>query len=144
MVVDDHPMWRAGVARDLEEAGYEVVAAVGEGAQAVRVAAAVRPDVVVLDLQLPDLSGVEVIHGLLAAQRAETLQTRVLVLSASGEQRDVLDAVKAVFTAGLAGLVLGEFRRLATTPSTSDEPDAPRLTDRETEVLRLVAKGLSY
>jgi DNA-binding NarL/FixJ family response regulator len=167
MVVDDHPMWRTGVARDLEEAGYEVVAAVGEGAQAVRVAAAVRPDVVVLDLQLPDLSGVEVIRGLLA----EPAQTRVLVLSASGEQRDVLEAVKAgatgylvksaaqgefldavrrtaageaVFTAGLAGLVLGEYRRLATAPASSDSPDTPRLTDRETEVLRLVAKGLSY
>src|SRR5882672_6944187 len=165
MVVDDHPMWRAGVARDLAEAGYDVVAAVGEGAQAVRVAAAVRPDVVVLDLQLPDRSGVEVIRGLLG----EVPATRVLVLSASGEQSDVLEAVKAgatgylvksaqhdefldavrrtadgdaVFTAGLAGLVLGEFRRMATT----DEGDggAPRLTDRETEVLRLVAKGLSY
>src|SRR6185436_20019618 len=66
MVVDDHPMWRTGVARDLTEAGYDVAAAVGEGAQAVRVAAAVRPDVVVLDLQLPDRSGVEVIRGLLA------------------------------------------------------------------------------
>jgi DNA-binding NarL/FixJ family response regulator len=167
MVVDDHPMWRTGVARDLEEAGYEVVAAVGEGAQAVRVAAAVRPDVVVLDLQLPDLSGVEVIRGLLA----EPAQIRVLVLSASGEQRDVLEAVKAgatgylvksaaqeefldavrrtaageaVFTAGLAGLVLGEYRRLATAPASCDSPDTPRLTDRETEVLRLVAKGLSY
>jgi DNA-binding NarL/FixJ family response regulator len=167
MVVDDHPMWRAAVARDLEEAGYEVVAAVGEGGQAVRVAAAVHPDVVVLDLQLPDQSGVDVIHGLLG----EAPRTRVLVLSASGEQRDVLEAVKAgatgylvksaghdefvdavrrtadgeaVFTAGLAGLVLGEYRRLATTPSTSDSSDAPRLTERETEVLRLVAKGLSY
>lgn len=164
MVVDDHPMWRDGVARDLAEAGYAVVAAVGEGAQAVRVAAAVRPDVVVLDLQLPDRSGVEVIRGLLAALP----RTRVLVLSASGEHRDVLEAVKAgatgylvksakqdefldavsrtcageaVFTAGLAGLVLGEFRRLATAPP---DADAPRLTDRETEVLRLVAKGLSY
>ena len=65
MVVDDHPMWRDGVARDLAEAGYEVVAATGEGRQAVRVAAAARPDVVVLDLQLPDISGVEVIRGLL-------------------------------------------------------------------------------
>ena len=140
MVVDDHPMWRDGVARDLAEAGYEVVAAIGEGAQAVRVAAAVRPDVVVLDLQLPDLSGVEVIRGLLRQQA----RTRVLVLSASGEHRDVLETVKAgaagyltksakkdelidavrrtaegeaVFTAGLAGLVLGEFRRLATAPA---------------------------
>jgi DNA-binding NarL/FixJ family response regulator len=165
MVVDDHPMWRDGVARDLAEAGYAVVATVGEGAQAVRVAAATRPDVVVLDLQLPDLSGVEVIRGLLAAHPP----VRVLMLSASGEQQDVLDAVKAgatgyllksaaradfldavrrtaegdaVFTPGLAGLVLGEFRRLATAPAPA--ADTPRLTDRETEVLRLVAKGLSY
>lgn len=168
MVVDDHPMWRDGVARDLAEAGYQVVAAVGEGGQAVRVAAAVSPAVVVLDLQLPDRSGVEVIRGLAGTAP----QARVLVLSASGEHQDVLAAVKAgatgylvksagraefldavartadgeaVFTAGLAGLVLGEYRRLAAGPSTGDGGAvAPRLTDRETEVLRLVAKGLSY
>jgi DNA-binding NarL/FixJ family response regulator len=166
MVVDDHPMWRDGVARDLAEAGYEVVAAIGEGAQAVRVAAAVRPQVVVLDLQLPDLSGVEVIRGLLAGHST----ARVLVLSASGEQADVLEAVKAgatgylvksasrdefidavrrtnegeaVFTPGLAGLVLGEYRRLAAAPAGSG-PVAPTLTERETEILRLVAKGVSY
>jgi DNA-binding NarL/FixJ family response regulator len=166
MVVDDHPMWRSGVARDLSEAGYDVVAAVGDGAQALRIAGAVAADVVVLDLQLPDLAGVEVIRGLLAVAP----DTRVLVLSASGEQRDVLDAVKAgatgyllksaqreefldavrrtadgdtVFTAGLAGLVLGEFRRLAAAGQEAD-PEAPSLTDRETEVLRLVAKGVSY
>jgi DNA-binding NarL/FixJ family response regulator len=165
MVVDDHPMWREGVARELAEAGFDVVAAVGEGAQAIRVARAARPDVVVLDLQLPDLPGVAVIQGLLQACSA----ARVLVLSASGEQQDVLDAVKAgaagylvksaarteflaavrrtadgdaVFTAGLAGLVLGEYRRLAVTSPRAEEP--PRLTERETEVLRLVAKGLSY
>jgi DNA-binding NarL/FixJ family response regulator len=164
MVVDDHPMWREGVARDLAEAGYTVVAATGEGRQAVRIAPAARPDVVVLDLQLPDISGVEVIRGLLAV----VPEVRVLMLSASGEQQDVLDAVKAgatgylvksaapaefldavrrtgrgepVFTPGLAGLVLGEYRRMAAAPAGGDEP---RLTDRETEVLRLVAKGLSY
>jgi DNA-binding NarL/FixJ family response regulator len=166
MVVDDHPMWRDGVARDLTDAGYEVVAAIGTGAQAVRVAGAVRPDVVVLDLQLPDLSGVDVIAGVLAARP----EARVLVLSASGEQQDVLDAVKAgatgylvksagreefldavrrtadgdaVFTPGLAGLVLGEYRRLAATPAKAGETK-PQLTERETEVLRLVATGLSY
>jgi DNA-binding NarL/FixJ family response regulator len=166
MVVDDHPMWRDGVARDLAEAGYDVAATIGEGAQAVRVAAAVRPDVVVLDLQLPDLSGVDVIRGLLAAHST----ARVLVLSASGEQADVLEAVKAgaagyivksanreefldavrrtcdgeaVFTPGLAGLVLGEYRRLAATPPGTG-PTAPTLTERETEILRLVAKGVSY
>jgi DNA-binding NarL/FixJ family response regulator len=164
MVVDDHPMWREGVSRDLAAAGYEVVAAIGEGRQAVRIAAAARPDVVVLDLQLPDVSGVEVINGL----RAEVPGIRILMLSASGEHQDVLDAVKAgaagyllksaglpefldavsrtaagdtVFTPGLAGLVLGEFRRLAIEPVDST---VPKLTERETEVLRLVAKGLSY
>jgi DNA-binding NarL/FixJ family response regulator len=167
MVVDDHPMWREGVARDLTEAGFDVVATIGEGRQAVRVAGAARPDVVVLDLQLPDTSGVEVISGLLAAVPG----VRVLMLSASGEQQSVLDAVKAgatgylvksassqefleavrrtaagdaVFTPGLAGLVLGEYRRLATAPDQPDDDGAPKLTDRETEVLRLVAKGLSY
>ena len=118
---------------------------------------------VVLDLQLPDISGVEVTRGLQAACPA----ARVLILSASGEHRDVLDAVKAgatgyilksasraelldavqrtglgdaVFSPGLAGLVLGEFRRLATDPA----PDTPRLTDREAEILRMVGTGLSY
>src|SRR5258708_33540941 len=90
MVVDDHPMWRDAVARDLAEAGYAVVATAADGAKALRVTAAARPDVVVLDLQLPDMSGVEVTRGLRATDPA----VRVLVLSASGEQRDVLDAVK--------------------------------------------------
>ncbi|MBB6552944.1 response regulator [Nonomuraea rubra] len=164
MVVDDHPMWRDGVARDLMEAGYEVVAAVGEGRQAIRVAAAVLPEVVVLDLRLPDLPGPEVAARLAQVDPAP----RVLVLSASAEQDDVLQAVKAgacgylvksasreefldavrrtadgdaVFTPGLAGLVLGEYRRLA---GQLEPTEGPRLTERETEVLRLVAKGLSY
>lgn len=167
MVVDDHPMWREAVARDLSEAGCEVVATAGDGAEAVRRGIAVRPQVVVLDMQMPLLSGVEVTSRLVAADG----DVRVLVLSASGEQHDVLEAVKAgatgylvksasreelldavrrtaagepVFTPGLAGLVLGEFRRLARTGGAGDGTEVPRLTERETEVLRLVAKGLSY
>ena len=161
VIVDDHPMWREGVARDLAEAGFEVVGTAGDGAAAVRVATATRPDVVVLDLQLPVMSGVEAAGRLVALEPAP----KVLVLSASGEQQDVLDAMKAgatgylvksasaeelrdavartargetVFTPGLAGLVLGEYRRLSSGP-----PSQPRLTERETEVLRLVAKGLT-
>jgi DNA-binding NarL/FixJ family response regulator len=54
MIVDDHPMWRDAVARDLTEAGFEVTATASDAAQALRVAGAARPDVVVLDLGLPD------------------------------------------------------------------------------------------
>lgn len=169
MVVDDHPMWRDAVARDLGEAGFEVVATAGDGEQAVRRARAARPDVLVLDLNLPGMPGVEVCRTLVGVGE----EFRVLVLSASGEHADVLEAVKsgatgylvksasteelvdavrrtaagdAVFTPGLAGLVLGEYRRLATepAPATAPDPGVPQLTDRETEVLRLVAKGLSY
>ena len=55
MVVDDHPMWRDGVARDLAERGFEVVATAGDAASAVRIAKAVRPDVVLMDLNLGEL-----------------------------------------------------------------------------------------
>ena len=157
VVADDHPIWREAVERDLTAAGLVVVGTAGDGEKAVRVCAATRPDVLVCDLQMPGLSGVEV-------ARAVAGSTKVLVLSASGEQQDVLEAVKAgasgyllksataaelvdavrrtaagqaVFTPGLAGLVLGEYRR------TADDDSAPKLTARETEVLRLVAKGLT-
>ncbi len=163
MVVDDHPIWREAVARDLAEDGYQVVATIGEGAQALRIAGSVRPDVVVLDLLLPDMPGVEVARGL----RTAYPDARVLILSASAGQRDVLEAVKAgaagyiiksagraefldavrktaagdaVFSPGLAGLVLGEYRKLAT----SKAPDTPRLTEREAEILRMVGTGLTY
>ncbi|MEV6662681.1 response regulator transcription factor [Streptomyces nigra] len=171
MVVDDHPMWRDAVARDLGASGFEVVATAGDGEQAVRRAKAAAPDVLVLDLNLPLKPGVQVCKELVGHN--PTL--RVLVLSASGEHADVLEAVKSgatgyllksasteelldavrrtavgdpVFTPGLAGLVLGEYRRLASEPAPpaqeAGRPGAPQLTDRETEVLRLVAKGLSY
>ncbi|ROP39364.1 LuxR family two component transcriptional regulator [Saccharothrix texasensis] len=162
MVVDDHPLWRDGVARDLAERGFEVVATAGDAASAVRIARAVRPDVVLMDLNLGETTGVEATTLITGSLEG----TRVLVLSASGEHSDVLEAVKAgasgylvksasaeelveavnrtaagdaVFTAGLAGLVLGEYRRMAATP----DDDKPQLTERETEVLRLVAKGLT-
>ncbi len=166
MVVDDHPMWRDAVARDLAEEGFEVVATAATGTEAISRARAARPEVVVLDLNIPTPNGVEVTTSLMSFDEPP----RVLVLSASGEQLDVLDAVKAgatgymvksasrqelvtavqrvaagdtVFTPGLAGLVLGEFRRLSEAPTAAGS-ETPRLTERETEVLRLVAKGLSY
>jgi DNA-binding NarL/FixJ family response regulator len=192
LVVDDHPIWRDAAARSLAEAGFVVAGTAGNGAQALRVANATRPDVVLLDLNLPDYSGAEVTRQLLAALPS----VRVLMLSASGERQDVLDAVTAgasgyllksaevrelidgvrataaghaVFTPGLAGLVLGEYRRLAQSPAgggaapagtgsarpparaggartqvPAPQVPAPRLTERETEILRLVATGLTY
>ncbi|HYG93407.1 MAG TPA: response regulator transcription factor [Nocardioides sp.] len=167
MVVDDHPMWRDAVVRDLEAAGLQVVATAATGAEAVTRFTATRPQVVVLDLQIPPPGGVEVTATVLHQDPA----ARVLILSASGEQDDVLEAVKAgatgylvksasreelldavrrvaagdsVFTPGLAGLVLGEFRRIAQEPPRPDTPPGEQLTDRETEVLKMVAKGMSY
>ena len=188
LVVDDHPIWRDGVARDLAEAGLAVTGTAGDGAQALRVAAATRPQVVLLDLHLPDLPGAELIRRLLQADRS----IRILVLSASGERQDVLDAMTAgatgylvksarlselvaavravakgdpVFTPGLAGLVLGEYRRLAAGGSAPQGgapqggaagsglaqggkagrgPAVPELTTRETEILKLIATGLTY
>ncbi|WP_020669115.1 response regulator [Amycolatopsis nigrescens] len=164
MVVDDHPIWRDGVARDLAENGFDVRATAPDAAAAVRIAKAVLPDVVLMDLNLGGSSGVDATREITAVLPS----ARVLVLSASGEQSDVLEAVKAgaagyliksasaaelvdavrrtaagdpVFTAGLAGLVLGEYRRMADAPAGVEPP--PQLTERETEVLRLVAKGLT-
>ncbi|MAS54409.1 MAG: DNA-binding response regulator [Pimelobacter sp.] len=170
MVVDDHPMWRDAVERDLQAAGLDVVAVAADGHQALARFPAARPQVVVLDLQIPGPNGVEVT----AAVLKDDPSARVLILSASGEQDDVLEAVKAgatgylvksasreelldavrrvargdsVFTPGLAGLVLGEFRRLSD-PSAGAPGEAspllPELTERETEILKMVAKGLSY
>src|ERR671917_511455 len=102
MVVDDHPMWRDAVERDLKAAGFEAVKAGATG---------------------------------------------YLVKSAS--RNELLDAVgrvargDTVFTPGLAGLVLGEFRRISD-DTRAPGPGEPALTERETEVLKMVAKGLSY
>lgn len=163
MVVDDHPIWRDAVARDLEEEGFAVVATADGVGAARRRAAAVKPDVVVMDMRLSDGTGAQATAEVLAVSAS----TRVLVLSASDERDDVLEAVKAgatgylvksasktelaaavratgegraVFTPGLAGLVLGEYRRMARGPG---DESTPTLTERETEILRHVAKGLT-
>ncbi len=163
MVVDDHPIWRDGIRGDLERSGVAVVVAEAEdGGEAIERAHETMPDVVLMDLRLPTVSGVDAIRAIVE----DAPHVRVLVLSASGEEADVLEAVKVgatgyllksateeeivdavrrvsegepVFTPGLAGLVLSEFRRVAT-PGEGE----PGLTPRENEILRLVAKGYTY
>ncbi|MFN2614201.1 MAG: response regulator [Actinomycetota bacterium] len=163
MVVDDHPVWRDGLRADLDRGGVaKVVAEASDGGEAVERARQWLPEVVLMDLNLPTVNGVEATRQIVA----ESPSVRVLILSATGEENDVLEAVKAgasgymlksatsselldaikrvragepVFTASLAGLVLNEFRRVAT-----KDPNDPQLTPRENEVLKLVAKGYTY
>jgi DNA-binding NarL/FixJ family response regulator len=162
MVVDDHPVWRDGVKSDLEASGRAVVVAeAADGGEAIERAIEVMPELVLMDLNLPTVRGVEAIRRIVE----QSPHVKVLVLSASGEEADVLEAVKVgasgyllksataaeladavtrvragepVFSPSLAALVLGEFRRLSAAAT------EPGLTARETEVLKLVAKGYSY
>jgi DNA-binding NarL/FixJ family response regulator len=164
LVVDDHPMWRDGVRADLEADGRSrVVAEAADAEEAIAAALRERPDLVLMDLNLPGLPGTTAIRHI-----SEQLpDTRLLVLSASAAEADVLEAVKAgasgyllksatgselteavqqvakgepVFSASLAALVLGEFRRVAAGGDAGDQ----QLTERETEVLKLVARGYAY
>jgi DNA-binding NarL/FixJ family response regulator len=163
LVVDDHPMWRDGVRADLEASGVaEVVGEASDGGEAIEIARDSMPEVVLMDLRLPTVSGVDATRAIVN----ESPHVKVLILSASAEEPDVLEAVKAgaagyllksatseelrdaiqrvregepVFTPSLAGLVLSEFRRLS-----NKDPEEPKLTERENEVLKLVAKGYTY
>jgi DNA-binding NarL/FixJ family response regulator len=162
IVVDDHPVWRDGIRADLERAGIAVVAEASDGGEAIELTLEHMPDVVLMDLHLPTVPGVDAIREIIE----HAPHVRVLVLSATGEEVDVLEAVKvgatgyllksgtaeeiadavrrvargeAVFSPPLAALVLSEFRRVAAQGS-----GEPGLTPRENEILRLVAKGYTY
>ncbi len=164
VVVDDHPVWRDGVRSDLERSGIAtVVAEASDGGEAIEAARKHMPEVVLMDLRMPTVGGVDAIRQIVE----ESPHVKVIVLSASGEEADVLEAVKVgatgyllksatgpeiadavrrvregepVFTPSLAGLVLTEFRRVASQERTGE----PGLTPRENEVLKLVAKGYTY
>lgn len=163
MVVDDHPVWRDGLRLDLQRDGSAVVVAeAADGGDAVAAARDARPDVVVMDLHLPTMSGVEATRLIVE----ELPAVKVLVVSVSGERRDVVEALRAgasgyvlktepaarvaeavgrvargdpVLTEELAGLLLEEFRTLEVSV-----PGVAGLSPRENEILRLVAQGYSY
>jgi DNA-binding NarL/FixJ family response regulator len=157
VLADDHEIWRNGVRGDLGD-GFHVVGEAGNAPDAIAAIKQHEPDLVVCDLHMPDGGGIRV-----AKECGE--QTRIVMLTVSEAERDLLDAVAAgavgylvkstpaaelrsallraakgepVFSASLASLVLGEFRRLAKGAGASP------LSDREREVLQLVARGHTY
>ncbi len=158
VLVDDHPIWRDGLRSDLSD-GFWVVGEAGDADEAIAVIEATKPDVVVCDLHMPNGGGIKVV-------RACGDKARIVMLTVSEQERDLLDAVAAgacgylvkstapaelrssllrvaagepVFSPELAALVLGEFRRLSKS-ATGANP----LSEREREVLQLVARGHTY
>ncbi|MGW3964117.1 response regulator [Amycolatopsis sp. NPDC005003] len=162
LVVDDHPLFRIGVGTLLAaEPGIEVVGEAASGADAVASAAALRPDVVVMDLHLPDLSGIQATRHIVTANPG----TGVLMLTMADESESVFAAMRAgargyllkdaepdeiiravqavarreaIFGPDIANRVLAFFAQ----PPAS-EPVFPELTGREREVLALIAAGHS-
>lgn len=159
LIVDDHPIVRDGLRGVFDgEAGFEVVGEASDGLQGLRRAAELSPDVVLMDLRMPNLGGVEAIRRL----RAEAPATRVLVLTTYDTESDVLPAIEAGATGyllkdapreeliravraaneGQAVLSPSVAQRLMTriqTPAPGTPAEA--LTDRELEVLTLIAAG---
>ena len=165
MIVDDHSVLRVGLKQVLERTGeFEVVGQAADGEEAVRVAAEVLPDVVVMDVMMPGKDGVEACREIME----RSPQTRVVMLTASTEEDAVVEALAAGATGYLqkeSGLdrllstmrdvVLGELRIPPESVSrvlagirigvkAGDAADRARLTQREREILISFVTGLSY
>jgi DNA-binding NarL/FixJ family response regulator len=164
VLVDDHQLFRSGVRAELSGL-VEVVGDAATVAEAVETIRAERPDVVLLDVHMPDGGGVAVIE----AVRGELPDVRFLALSVSDAPSDVIaviragargyvtktisppelaDAIRrvadgdAVFSPRLAGFVLDAFR--GESGDATDDPAVDQLTARELEVLRHLARGYMY
>ena len=165
LLVDDHPFVRDGLQHLLERSGeFEVVGHAGDGDEAERIAKSVVPDLVIMDVLMPDKDRIEACREI-----SDTLpDTNVLMLTASTERNAVIEAVAA----GAAGYVQkftpteqllttirdvsrGEYRiprdamrrvfaRLRNAPAKDDPPRRNRLTQREREILVQFARGMSY
>ena len=165
LIVDDHELFRAGVRAELEQ-HVEIAGEAGSVEQAVEAIQAQEPEVVLLDVHMPDGGGVEVLRRAAAAGT----NARFLALSVSDSPEDVIaviragargyvtkgisgeelaDAVRrvkegdAVFSPRLAGFVLDAFTG-GQQPSETGDPELDQLTPREREVLQHIARGYMY
>lgn len=163
-LVDDHAMFRAGVRAELGDA-VEVVGEAGKVAEAVEAVERLEPDVVLLDVHMPDGGG----RAVLERVRSSKPDVRFLALSVSDAAEDVIGLIRAgargyvtktiaadelvsairrvadgdaVFSPRLAGFVLDAFASKSQTPAS--DPELDQLTTREREVLRLLARGYAY
>jgi DNA-binding NarL/FixJ family response regulator len=162
MIVDDHPVYRDGLATLLDPLPeIDVVARASDGAEAVALAAEHQPDVIVMDVQMPGVNGIDATRTITTTSPA----TGVLVLTMGEDDGTVLAAlragargylrkgaeqdeiVRAVTTVHGGGVVFGASlaARIAEvlTPASRPERPFPELTERETEVLDLIAAGRS-
>ena len=165
MLVDDHEIMRDGLREVLERQGdFEVVGQAQDGTAAVRDAVRLRPDVIIMDVMMPVKNGIDACREITEALP----DTRVLILTASGEEGAVMEAVAAGATGFLQkysgkekllstvrDVAKGEYslpgdviRRVFEGIRQGNEPrmtsELGRLTDREREILTLFAQGLSY
>ncbi|MEX2458594.1 MAG: response regulator transcription factor [Actinomycetota bacterium] len=164
LLADDHALFRRGLQMVLEdEEDLEVVGEAGDGAEAVTKAMELMPDVVLMDVGMPKHSGIEA-----TAQIKDSLpHVKILMLTISDEEADLYDAIKAgasgyllkeiaieEFAGAIRSVWTGQFRlapsmaskllsEFQATSKPAEEPRVPRLTEREMEVLRLVAQGMN-
>ncbi len=165
LLADDQALLRMGFRLVLEaEEGLEVVGEAADGDAAVRQAVALRPDVVLMDVRMPGMSGIEAARCI----RQGTPSTRVVMLTSSDEEDDLYGAIRAgangyllkdsslddvaravlgvargesLISPSMASKLLSEFTNLTGEPT--PESGGPKLSDREREVLKLVAQGLT-
>jgi DNA-binding NarL/FixJ family response regulator len=163
LLVDDHDLFRGGLKNLLEEQGVQIVGEAANGQTALRIVAELAPDVVVMDLNMPGLSGVETTRQLASIAPL----TRVVVLTISVDDDDVMNAVMAgacgyllkdssiqELVAGIQAAAAGESRispqiaskllqRLRSQTASEDAAETIRteLSDREIQVLKLIANG---
>jgi DNA-binding NarL/FixJ family response regulator len=159
VIVDDHPIVRAGLVALVDAVDdLEVVGTASTGLEAVRVAATLAPDVVLMDLRMPELDGDEATARIIAANPA----TRVVILTTYESDDAILSAIEAgasgyllkaapeaELIAGVRAVAAGEVAlapgvaALLVKRASAPAPSGPALSPRELEVLRLVAQGLS-